>query len=207
MTNHFDSVAKDWDKNSIHIQRTEAIAAEMLKTISFNKSMKALEFGAGTGLLSFALRDYFSEITLMDNSVEMSKVAALKIKDANISNIKAVVFDLEKEDYTSEKFDIIYSQMALHHVGNVENIISKFHSLLNPNGILAIVDLCKEDGSFHDYNPDVFLGFEPELLKNTLMSMSFENVNHKVCYTIKRTDKNGVEKDYPIFLLVAEKRN
>ncbi|MEI7596179.1 MAG: class I SAM-dependent methyltransferase [Bacteroidota bacterium] len=207
MTNHFDSVAKDWDNNSIHIQRTEAIAAEMLKSISFNKSMKALEFGAGTGLLSFALKDYFKEITLMDNSIEMSKVASAKVIEANISNIKTLVFDLEKEDYTSEKFDIIYSQMALHHVVDVESVISKFDKMLNPNGILVIADLCKEDGSFHDYNAEVHLGFEPELLQNTLKSFSFENINHNVCYSIKRTDQNGVERDYPIFLMVAEKRN
>ncbi len=56
-----------------------AIARAMEKTIPLNKHMKALEFGAGTGLLSFLLADRLAEITLMDNSTEMINVIKGKI--------------------------------------------------------------------------------------------------------------------------------
>ena len=36
-----------------------------------SKKMNALEFGCGTGLLSFALKNYFNEITLIDYSEVM----------------------------------------------------------------------------------------------------------------------------------------
>ena len=70
--------------------------------------MKALKFGSGTGLLSFILKDKLGEITLMDNSGEMTRVINEKVADEGVKNMRPLVFDLEKEDF-EEKFDIIYS--------------------------------------------------------------------------------------------------
>ena len=79
--NEFDIKAKDWDKNQMHIERAEAIALAMLNTISIEEQMTAIEYGAGTGLLSFNLKDRFSKIILMDSSREMVRMAQQKIAD------------------------------------------------------------------------------------------------------------------------------
>jgi len=55
----FDSVAHEWDKDKMHMKRSVAIAAELEKMIPLNQSMKALEYGAGTGILSFLLKNRF----------------------------------------------------------------------------------------------------------------------------------------------------
>jgi len=52
----FDARAREWDKDRMHMDRSVAIAAELEKMIPINHSMKALEYGAGTGILSFLLR-------------------------------------------------------------------------------------------------------------------------------------------------------
>ena len=186
MPNRFDTVAREWDKNQIHIKRTEAIAACLLDIIEVNKDFKALEFGAGTGLLSFALKSHFAEITLMDSSAEMVKTTFEKIANTGISNLHPVFFDLEKEEYTEKTFDIIFSQMALHHVVDIEEIISKFSKLLNTDGKLVIADLYKEDGTFHGIDFDGHLGFDPEKLSETLKKNNFINVKYKQCFVIER---------------------
>ena len=76
--NEFDQKAQDWDKNKMHLERTIAIAGRLQDVIKDKPGMKALEFGAGTGLLSFYLKDRFSEITLMDSLREMLKMAEQK---------------------------------------------------------------------------------------------------------------------------------
>ena len=53
MLNEFDQKAGDWDKNPIHTERSEAIANAMLQRLPVEGGMKVLEYGAGTGLLSF----------------------------------------------------------------------------------------------------------------------------------------------------------
>lgn len=196
----FNDRARDWDKDKKHIDRSEAIAAELVKMVPINPTMKALEYGAGTGLLSFSLNDRFAEITLMDNSVEMIKVCEEKAEFYGIKHIKPLCLDLEHADY-DQQFDVIFNQMVMHHVNDVDKLLLKFYSLLNPGGYLAIADLYAEDGSFHGPEANVHLGFDPEIVGNTLQSFGFKTFEYKTCFVMKR--ESG--KTYPIFLLVAQK--
>jgi 2-polyprenyl-3-methyl-5-hydroxy-6-metoxy-1,4-benzoquinol methylase len=196
----FDHRAREWDQNRVHTDRSVAVAAALKEMIPLKREMKALEYGAGTGILSFLLRDEFREIILMDNSKEMIQVCMDKVKYFDTSHLSPLVFDLEHDEYKGS-FDIIFNQMVLHHVADVQGILGKFHSLLNPGGFLAIADLYPEDGSFHDPGVQVHTGFDPELLGDLLGGMGFRNISSKPCFVVKRD--TGTE--YPVFLMVAQK--
>jgi ubiquinone/menaquinone biosynthesis C-methylase UbiE len=204
MTNEFDLKAREWDKNQVHVERSAAIAQVMEKLIPLNKHMKALEFGAGTGLLSFLLADRLKEITLMDNSTEMINVVKGKINGKEIHHMKPVLINLEQEDYP-ERFNIIYSQMVLHHVDNISGILKKFYRMVNPDGYLAIADLYPEDGSFHGDGFKGHKGFDVELLAKELSGYGFLNIQHQTCYTIQKITEQGKVKNFPVFLIVARK--
>ena len=200
----FDLKANDWDKNNVNLERAREIANQVLLTIPFRPGMKVMEFGAGTALLSFMLQDLFSSITLVDNSVEMIRICNDKIAQAKSNHIQAIQTDLETE-YFEDKFDMVYTQMALHHVSDIGRIIHKFNHLLNDRGILAIADLYTEDGSFHDEGFTGYKGFDPEWLSKLLIQSGFENVTHKTCFIQKKVDSKGQQKEYPVFLMVASK--
>src|SRR5450759_1844549 len=112
--NEFDLKAAEWDQNPIIWKRAEAIANEIKKLIPLKKQMTALEFGAGTGVTSFILKDFLKEITLMENSSEMVKVMNNKIKTSKVKNLKTLYFNLEKAELKYAKFDLIFNQMVLH---------------------------------------------------------------------------------------------
>lgn len=204
--NEFDIKAAEWDMNPMHWDRSEAIANEIKSLIPLNKGMSAMEYGAGTGITSFLLKDYVKEILLMDNSSEMVKVMNSKIAATNVKNMTAINFDLEHNDYTGGKFDIIYTQMVLHHVINIDNIITRFQALLNPGGYLAIADLYTEDGSFHGEGFDGHLGFDMEDLSNKLLRNNFLKVFHKECFIIDRKVSEDVTKKFPVFLMIGNKQ-
>jgi ubiquinone/menaquinone biosynthesis C-methylase UbiE len=124
--NEFDSKAAEWDKNPMHWARSEAIANEIRKIIPLTKEMTALEYGAGTGIASFLLKDDLKEITLMDNSPEMIKVMKGKIEATKASNLNALNFDLEQSDLKDKTFDLIFTQMVLHHVTDIDSIVARF---------------------------------------------------------------------------------
>jgi len=88
--------------------------------------MTALEFGAGTGVTSFILKDSLKEIILMDNSSEMVKIMKNKIKTSGVKNLTALNFNLEQSDFKNAKFDLIFNQMVLHHITDIKDIITKF---------------------------------------------------------------------------------
>ncbi len=162
--NEFDIKAADWDLNPMIWNRANAIAKEIKNLLPLNKTMTAIEFGAGTGVTSFILKDSLKEITLMDNSVEMVKVMNSKIMESGVSNLKTINFNLEQDTYNNGKFDLVFNQMVLHHINNIPGIIQKFFNLLNPGGFLALADLYPEDGSFHGNGFTGHKGFDPNEL-------------------------------------------
>src|SRR5674476_480389 len=109
--NEFDLKAATWDQNPIIWERAEAIANEIKRIIPLKKNMTALEFGAGTGVTSFILKDSLKEITLMDNSLEMIKVMENKIKISEVKNLRTINFNLEQNDFKDAKYDLVFNQM------------------------------------------------------------------------------------------------
>jgi ubiquinone/menaquinone biosynthesis C-methylase UbiE len=202
----FDQKAKEWDKNQMHLARTKAVARQLIEMVPINPDMKAMEFGAGTGLLSFYLKDRFSEITLMDNSQEMLKMAEQKMEAGDHSKFKTLFFDLEMEEYHGEPFDIIYNQMVMHHIRDINAIIRKFYQMVSSGGILAIADLYPEDGSFHDGSTDVHYGFDPDYLTEILHQQGFHECQVAPCFVIRKELSADKIKEYPVFLLIAYRK-
>lgn len=197
----FDARARDWDKDKMHIDRSVSIAAHLEEMIPLDHSMKVLEYGAGTGILSFLLKDRFSDITLMDSSREMIKICTEKAEFYKATHIHPLWFNLETQPFDG-KFDLIYNQMVMHHVKDSEALIQTFYAVLNPGGYLAIADLYAEDGSFHGPEVDVHWGFDPEKLMKIFSNIGFEQVKAQPCFEVRREPS----KSYPVFLLVGKKR-
>lgn len=204
--NEFDSKAADWDKNPMHWDRSVSISNEIKKIIPLNDEMRAMEYGAGTGMASFLLKDYLKNIVLMDNSTEMVRIMNEKIKASNVKNMKAMNFDLEHNDYKDGTFDLIFTQMVLHHVSDIEKIISRFSGLLNQGGYLAIADLQPEDGSFHGEGFFGHNGFDTDALATLLSKNSFSDIKSKVCFIIDRKISDSESKKFEVFLMTAKKK-
>jgi tRNA (cmo5U34)-methyltransferase len=202
--NEFDIKAAGWDKNNVHLLRSEAIATQLKETINFFPGMKAMDFGAGTGLLSFIIKDLFASVTLIDNSEEMIKICDEKIAASKSGHIHSLRIDLETENI-NEKFDIIYSQMAFHHIGDINKMVNKFFDLLNDKGILAVADLFPEDGSFHGEGFTGHKGFDPEWLTARMIDAGFKNVTYTQSFIQKMVYPNGSVREYPVFLMIAKK--
>jgi len=203
--NEFDIKASGWDQNPMHWDRSLAVASQIRELIPLTKQMTALEFGAGTGITGFLLKDYLKEITLMDTSLEMLRVINGKIESAGADNLSTLYFDLEKADHKETTFDLIFNQMVLHHINNTENIIYKFYNMLNPGGFLAIADLFPEDGSFHGKDFTGHKGFDPEELSKLLIKTGFTNISYRKCFVIDKKISDSCTKHFDVFLMLSER--
>ncbi len=204
MTN-FDERAKDWDSDPKKVERALAVAEAIRRNIPLSREMNALEYGCGTGLLSFALKDEFRHITLADTSQGMLDVLKEKIAASGVENMKPLRLDLTVDPAPADRFDITYSLLTLHHVQDTDTALKKFNEILVPGGLLLIADLDKEDGTFHtDGTTDVHKGFDRDELKVQVEAAGFEDVKFSTAHTIKK-EINGQEKSFPIFLMSAKK--
>jgi len=201
---NFDDVAREWD-NEMRIERAKIVANKIKTIIPLGKDKQAMEFGCGTGLVSFNLYNEFKNITLIDTSKEMINVVNNKIQILNSININTYCKDLVETEL-DQKFDVIYSSMALHHVVDITELCKKFYNAINLNGTLCIVDLNKDDGSFHknEVGFNGHNGFSKTWLENILEANGFSNIKTQTFYEgTKQIDDN--ELVYSLFIMIAEK--
>jgi ubiquinone/menaquinone biosynthesis C-methylase UbiE len=199
MSTDFDTRAETWDDES-KVRRAEAVASGMRRAMPLRRSMTALEYGAGTGLLSFCLRDTLGSITLADSSAGMRAVAERKIAAAGEKQMRVVDLDLMRDAVPKERYDLVFSMMTLHHVPDVPRGLAAFHQLLNRGGYLCIADLDAEDGSFHGPGVDVHHGFERSALGKALSVAGFVDVAIGDCFVVEHGPRT-----YPVFLATCLK--
>jgi len=205
---NFDEEALVWDKDPKKIERAKIVAKEIVNHIKPNQKLNALEFGCGTGLLSFELKNDFNRITLADNSEGMINVLLKKIQTTGVENFDPILVDLQKDDIKISKHDVIYTLMTLHHIPDLNSLLKKFNSIIVENGYLCVADLVKEDGSYHAHENDFNEqnGFEREELTRKLLYNNFKVEYYNVCLVIEKEVDNKVKK-YPLFLMICKKKS
>lgn len=200
----FDAKAKEWDNDPVKLERAAAVAAAIRNRVRLSPDLSALEYGCGTGLLSFALSRELGSITLADSSAGMLAVLREKIAASGADHLRPMRLDLTVDPLPAERYDLIYTLMTLHHVSDVDRILRDFHALLRPDGALCIADLDREDGSFHGAGFDGHHGFEREALRDQLARAGFGEIQFDTCYMMRKSQGEGA-REYPVFLAVARK--
>lgn len=198
--NRFDDRAATWDDDPAHLERAQVVAHAIRRAIPLDVTVRVLEYGAGTGLVSQALRDTVGPITMVDTSVGMRNVMEGKIAAGAITDARVWDLDLASPslEVPGEHFDLVVTVLTLHHVPQLGPLLANFASLLADGGRLAIVDLDEEDGTFHADGFDGHHGFDHAALAGEIAEAGFTDVSFQRCHEIVRDGRT-----YPLFLATA----
>ena len=202
--NEFDQKASQWDAKPVRVERAQAVADGIRVAIPLSSQLTALEYGCGTGLLSFALQPHLGHITLADSSTGMLAVLREKIAVANIQNMTPLQLDLSADPLPAERYQLIYTLMTLHHIADTDQMLRAFYQLLDAPGHLCVADLDREDGTFHEDEFHGHLGFDRDELGARARQAGFQTIRFTTAFHMVKEIK-GVNKDYPVFLMVAGK--
>ena len=195
----FAHKSKSWDMSSKRVQNAKSIAELIVKNIDIDKEMELMDFGAGTGLLSYFVAPFVGKIVAVDNSPSMLKEFETKC-DAFACETEIVEKDLSSETL-DRKFDGIISSMTIHHLEDTLALFRKLYEMLKDGGFIAIADLDSEDGSFHSDNAGVFHhGFDREALQAIAEEVGFRDVHFDTASTIQKP-----YRDFTVFLMTAKK--
>jgi predicted TPR repeat methyltransferase len=159
-----------------------------------------MEYGAGTGLVTQALRDAVGPVTMVDTSSGMRAVMQDKIASGAITDARVWDLDLTTEPIPDEQFELIVTAMTLHHIADLEPVLAKLAALLVDGGHLCIADLEHEDGSFHGADFHGHHGFDRSELTSLLTRAGLTDVSIESCGQVIR--ERG---PYPVFLAVCRK--
>lgn len=202
---NFSAVAKTWDEKPRRVELAVAVAAAISENIPLNRHMDALEFGSGTGLVTFQLHQQLKHVTAMDNAAGMLAVVEEKVVAANVDNVTTLHNETTIPSLVLEGYDLIFSSMVLHHVSDIDSTLKAFVAGLKTGGVLALADLAMEDGSFHASDQGVeHHGVDPVRLIDQLHEMGLTNAQSVIAHCIVK--QRGLEQHaYPVFLVWAYK--
>lgn len=100
------------------------------------KNKKVLEIGCGAGYDAYMFCKYGAEYTGIDivpENIDRTK------KHLDLYRLKGSILELDAEQLNfNEKFDLIYSFGVLHHIPNVDPVISKIEKSLKPEGTVFV---------------------------------------------------------------------
>jgi 2-polyprenyl-3-methyl-5-hydroxy-6-metoxy-1,4-benzoquinol methylase len=203
MKRDFDKEAAHWDMPP-RIKLAQDIAQAIAKYIPLGREMDILDFGCGTGLLSLALKPRVRSVTGMDTSAGMLDAFNKKIASSGTAGVSTLQLDPEKEILIPGRYNLIVSNMTLHHIPEVSRLFKAFCGALLPGGYIALSDLDAEGGQFHGDPQGVFHnGFVRQEIGALLGEAGFIGVEIKDATQITRPGRDGVMRTFGIFLAVG----
>lgn len=199
MTDLFKEKAQDWDANEMVKGLSLGIGAAIQANLKLDNSMTVMDFGAGTGLITSQIAGRVENVVAVD--VSQAMLDKLMAKEELRGKVKAQCRNI-LENPLSDRFDLIVSAMAMHHVEDTDRLIACFAEHLKHNGKIALADLDQEDGSFHpaDIEGVYHRGFSREALQSMLQQHGFTDIGFTTAHTVNKGDKS-----YPVFLVVASR--
>lgn len=195
---HFNSSAATWDKPEKIAKAKEyaqVIKNALQEIDSQFQSEGILEIGCGTGLLGGNFLSNQTPYTGVDASDDMLKVLKSKFPGPNVNTLN---LDVEKEDLSQLQFNFVISQMAFHHLQQPAIVLKKLGQ--KPKAKFAIIDLDKEDGSFHS-DPKAMgvqhFGFSRDEIVEWAETAGLKFEHYQILDQVHKNDKT-----YPLFLAI-----
>ncbi len=202
----FDQAAAEWDNNPGRVKLARAVGEAIARAIPLQPSWRALDYGAGTGLLTLNLQPRVGSLVALDSSEGMLAKLTQKLEASGIGNVRARHWDLAAKPFPETGFDLVVSSMTFHHLRDVPLVLERLTSLLKPGGWLAAADLDTEDGSFHGDAADVFhRGFNRSQIAAWLAQAGLSRILVQDAHVMQKESASGERRSYGVFLAAGQK--
>ena len=202
----FDSKAARWDEEPRRVKLAGEVVEALKGALPLAPTMEALDYGCGSGLVTLGLQPLVARITGADSSKGMLEVLGGKVAERGIDNVATQFVDLEEDQRLAGSFDLIVSSMTMHHVADVPALVAAFVESLRPGGWLALADLEREDGSFHEDPTGVrHHGFDRDYFPGLYSRNGLSEIRVVTASTIEKKSPAGETRAYPVVLAVARK--
>jgi ubiquinone/menaquinone biosynthesis C-methylase UbiE len=130
----------------LHMQKLRDIESEsksIRELLKIKNNDSVLEIGTGTGELALNISAHCKRVVAIDISKTMIHFARMKAENQNKKNIQFCNAGFLTYDNQSELFDVIVTQLALHHLPDYWKMMAlkRIYSMLKEDGKLYLRDV------------------------------------------------------------------
>jgi ubiquinone/menaquinone biosynthesis C-methylase UbiE len=203
-TRDFDKDAARWDEHPSRVQLAQDVASAIARAVPLGPTMDVLDFGCGTGIVTLQLAPSVGFVTGVDSSQGMLEVLNAKIDRQGHTNVRTR--HLHPGDDLAGAYDLIVSSMTLHHIEDIDALLTQFFRSLKAPGWLCVADLDLDQGEFHEDNTGVFhFGFERAALRRALVGAGFVDVHDVTAAEVVKPTQQGALRTFSVFLVTGRK--
>jgi len=200
----FDKDAARWDEHPTRVQLAQDVASAIARAVPLGPTMDVLDFGCGTGIVTLQLAPSVGFVTGVDSSQGMLEVLNAKIDRQGHTNV--TTRRLHPGEDLAGAYDLIVSSMTLHHIEDIDALLTQFFRSLKAPGWLCVADLDPEQGEFHEDNTGVFhFGFERAALRRALVGAGFVDVHDVTAAEVVKPTRQGALRTFSVFLVTGRK--
>ena len=137
-TTNYSNIAEKYDKNQY--RNNEIRFDYNLKEYIENNSKSeyhVLDLSCGTGLYLAKQKNYFEELNIKWNGLDLSEQMLNKANE-KVKNVKFVKADVVDMPYVTETFDFISNNYAFHHYSDKGQALNEIYRVLTKGGIYKL---------------------------------------------------------------------
>jgi SAM-dependent methyltransferase len=120
------------------LRRLPALAEKVAAFVEPTGDERALDVGAGTGPLAFALAKHVREVVALELVPELLEQARAQLGD--YANVELVEGDASKLPFGIGEFDLVCERAVLHHVPRPELVVAEMTRVTRRGGRLLVID-------------------------------------------------------------------
>ncbi|MBO0576265.1 methyltransferase domain-containing protein [Clostridium botulinum] len=202
---YFDSIAPNW--NVIRSEYFEERLKYKILSMTNIKDKIVGDLGCGTGFVSLAVANEASIVFSIDNSINMLKELSASASKKDYKNIYPIKSSLDNLAIFDESLNVVFINMALHHIKNAKKAIEEMYRVLKKDGVVVISDVREHNGEWAKEEMfDEWLGFSKEQMTNWLEEAGFKNIEiENTNLSCKGYSSKGEYTETGIFLASAVK--
>lgn len=133
--------------HGIHTYAERTLWKKYISSVLPSKSLRVLDVGCGTGQISVLMSEMGHTVTGLDLSPGMMEKAKERAKAKNL-NIEFQYGDAENPPFEPGSFDLIIERHLLWTLPHPKEAVSRWNSLLAPDGGVMLIEGLWNDGSY-----------------------------------------------------------
>jgi ubiquinone/menaquinone biosynthesis C-methylase UbiE len=141
--------SKSWDDRVEHLEQLAqtpgflSLRDEIISLARLNPSDRALDIGAGTGLLTLAAASRIRHVAALDVSPAMCRYLEAKLASLPTVNVDVLVGNATELPLADGSVDVVLSNYCLHHLHDADKrrALAEACRVLRPDGRIVIGDM------------------------------------------------------------------
>jgi ubiquinone/menaquinone biosynthesis C-methylase UbiE len=141
----FRQKGADWDEMRALDLPAQAVEDALLALIPPGREGRLLDIGTGTGRVLELLAPRVRQALGVDASKAMLALARARLSSADFAHCAVRLADMYRLPLADHSFDAVVLQMVLHHAEDPAGAVREATRVLNPGGMLLVIDLAEHD--------------------------------------------------------------